>query len=336
MEASQVEAFNQILPCPIAEEGNRVLGDDGNPHLDTGLNNESDMTVSAKFGFPEIFSRSIKDAGGLPIQRNDMNTFLNILSRQIAYFQMGGVVKWTNDIASSEFYGGYPPDAIVWYNDRQWQHVSGRMNTNRPGGNGNEDERVTGWKQIGPTAGTGTTSLDCQKLCPTIEQWRQLIDWNKTNAYKPDASKAVTGFLPEGHPDKGDDNGYMVQYGTEIKLKSSWWNWQTICFLVDTSKNAGTPDIQFAQVPSVYLWMGMNFRQANLSLGAKKLQNYKWGLDMMQRTGNFTSSDLYIDLSKTFDLYTFTLGGGGYVRGIYGTGDCSACRIDVNEDELGG
>lgn len=327
MDKEAADSLNFLLAKPIAEDGDRVEETSDGP-LPIGVSNESDDSVSVLFGFPEIFSRSIARDGGQPIQRDEMNTLFNILSRQIMYFQLGGVARWNARVKDSDYFKGYPPEAIVWHNGCEWRNTGGTANMTEPGTEGS-----IGWTQIGPTAGTGETALDCQKLCPTLNDWHQLIDWDSiTKKVVPAERDRVKGFLPEDHPDHVDDNGFMIQRGIEIVLKSSWWNWQNLCFLVDTSAAAGSPDVQFAQIPTVYLYMGMKFREANIGLGAKKLANYRWGLQMSTSSGNFGSNDLWIDLSKNFDFRHFTLGGGGYVRGIYGTGDCSACRVGDGEE----
>lgn len=317
MTQATAESLNTILPTPIAEQG------DKNDSLPQGVNNTTDESVSSAFGFPEIFSRSISKDGGKPIQRDEMNTLFNILSRQITYFQLGGVATWKASVVSSSYFDGYPPEAIVWHNGCQWRNVGGTTNKTEPG-----TDSSIGWTQIGPTAGTGTTSLDCQKLCPTLDDLHQLIDWaNISGKTTPKSGKAITGFLPSTHANKSDDVGYLVGPGVEIQLKDSWWNWQNVFFIVDTSTANDSPDIQFATVPSVYMYMGMEFRQANISKGVKKLANYRWGLDMSHSNGDFNKNMLWIDLSKDFTTKKFTLGGGGYVHGIYGMGDCSSCRV---------
>lgn len=315
MTKSALDSLNWLPPTPIAENG------DKNSTIPQGQNNQTDESVSTNFGFPAIFSRSITKDGGKPIQRDEMNTLFNVLSRQITYFQLGGRATWKNSVASSSYFDGYPPDAIVWHNGCEWRNTGGTTNKTEPG-----TDSAIGWTQIGPTAATGTTALDCQKLCPTLNDWRQLIDWSKISQK---TTSNVTGFLTDDHPDKADDNGSMVGSGIEITLKDSWWNWQNVCFVVDAHGGADTPDIQFTMIPSVYLYMGMVFRYNNLSKGVKKLANYRWGLDMSHASGDFGSNMLWIDLSKEFTVEKLTLGGGGYVRGIYGTGDCSSCRVTL-------
>jgi len=307
MTKADSDALNTLLPTPIAEQGDKKSS------LPQGANNETDENVSSSFGFPAIFSRSIAKNGGKPIQRDEMNTLFNVLSRQITYFQLGGMATFKDSVADT--YGGYPPNAIVWHNGKEWRNTSGLANQTKPDTDGS-----IGWTQIGPTAVTGDKTIDPKVFVPTLNEWRQLIDW--PNVKDKSTGVAKTGYLPTDHLDKTDDVGYTAGPGVEIVLKDDFTNWQTLNFIF------GSPVTCIKSIPTVYLSMGQTFKNNNSSKLYSAGWAYVWQLDYnpYSTSGDYIENTPWIDLRKDFTNRKFTLGGGLPVTGIYGTGYCKDIR----------
>lgn len=81
----------------------------------------SDRDMNWSSGFPEIFSRLLRD-GGKYVKREDMNAILYALSNEALYRQWGGVVSYNAAVANQIF--GYPVGATLIYKDPQTGTIS--------------------------------------------------------------------------------------------------------------------------------------------------------------------------------------------------------------------
>lgn len=81
----------------------------------------SDREMNWSSGFPEIFSRLIRD-GGKYVKREDMNAILFALSNEALFRQWGGVVSYNAAVANQIF--GYPVGATLIYKDPQTGTIS--------------------------------------------------------------------------------------------------------------------------------------------------------------------------------------------------------------------
>lgn len=92
------------ISMPFAENG---LKNDL-PTQPTGTN-----LASLSEGFPQITSEAI-DEGGIPPARADMNALGNIATLFYYFMQCGGAYTFRQDV--SDAIGGYPKNALLWYN----------------------------------------------------------------------------------------------------------------------------------------------------------------------------------------------------------------------------
>lgn len=108
MTSSELSSLRGSLPnlsMPIAELGDRSI-------LPSGENNSSDNKASIDFGLPYRMSLPL-DENGIPVPRQDLNAFYNLLSRVVHYIMAGGKIPWMQGEANA--IGGYPAGAEVSY-----------------------------------------------------------------------------------------------------------------------------------------------------------------------------------------------------------------------------
>lgn len=92
------------IAMPFAENGVK----NNLPTNPTGTN-----LASLTEGFPQITSEAI-DEGGIPPARADMNALGNIATWFYYFMQCGGSYTFRQDV--SDAIGGYPLNALLWYN----------------------------------------------------------------------------------------------------------------------------------------------------------------------------------------------------------------------------
>lgn len=101
----------QILQNPIAAYGikNNI------PANATGT-----YLASINEGYPEVTMTPV-DEGGVPPAGGDLNGMFNLLSQFYYFNQNGGAYTFNQKI--SEAIGGYPKDAVLWYNGADGTHT---------------------------------------------------------------------------------------------------------------------------------------------------------------------------------------------------------------------
>lgn len=101
----------KVLPNPIATYGlkNDIPADATGTYL-----------ASIAEGYPEVTITPI-DEGGVPPAGGDLNGMFNLLSQFYFFNQNGGAYTFNKSI--SDAIGGYPKNAVLWYNGTDGSHT---------------------------------------------------------------------------------------------------------------------------------------------------------------------------------------------------------------------
>jgi len=144
MTATELANYGAALPTlsmPIATNGDKRTPINGG-------NNSTDTQASIKYGLPAKMSEPL-DNTGIPVPRQDLNAFYNILSKLTHYMMAGGKIPYS--ASESTAIGGYPQGAEVSYNGRCYRSLV-NSNTTIP-------TTTTKWKDITMTEETWTFTL---------------------------------------------------------------------------------------------------------------------------------------------------------------------------------